>query len=87
MATTEALGVLWPDAADPDRRCFCKALHWLLGWGLGPAGCNCSTRFVRLLLEGRGYDAEPSLHVYASRGGHCDCEVLMNTAQFHEHEW
>jgi hypothetical protein len=73
--------VLWPDAANPEWRRFCKGLRWLLGSGLGPGGCDGSTRHARVLLEARGHDADASLQVYESSGGYCDCEVLLNADQ------
>ena len=34
--------------------------------------------FAERLLEARGFDVDVSLALYETRGGYCDCEILMN---------
>jgi Protein of unknown function (DUF2695) len=75
--------VLRPDRDDDAWNEFADALWKALGEDL-PGLCmgarqHCARfYFAERLLEARGFDAEASLALYETRGGFCDCEILLN---------
>jgi hypothetical protein len=76
--------VLCPDRYDSAWSEFCEALLTALGGklpGLCMGDVGGRHYFTQRLLEARGFDPEASLALYETKGGYCDCEILLNVGR------
>ena len=69
---------LQPDHGNAAWDEFCEALWRAIAPGRCMGDGAGRHYFARWLLAERGYDVEASLTLYETKGGYCDCEILLN---------